>query len=166
MNHKIANVLLLVCIIIVSVGIGGSATYLYLARAQKQQVEEKDQKANEVKQDFDKKREKISLQEPKAGTVLNFGDTYTISWTVENFDGNVNLAIYNEAYGSGGLAYLVKNIPVSTGKYEWKTSSPLIPEPYSVGVLHTGEYTFMLQSTTDKSIYDNTETKLKIVVPE
>ena len=105
----------------------------------------------------------ITLQYPNGGETIEKGREYTITWGYSGTIPKVDISIYKASLGSGGVAYIAKNID-NTGSYLWNTIDPFV-EVYSLLTLVAGDdYTICVRSSSDHSIGDSSDSSFSVII--
>ena len=99
----------------------------------------------------------ITVLEPNLGGYWQIGKPHLIKWTSSGLgSSNVNIFINRKALGSGGSAYIARNIPNSSN-YAWDGKT-IIPLPYSMTTLSPGnDYLIIIQNADNVAINDTSD---------
>ncbi|MFO8145640.1 MAG: Ser-Thr-rich GPI-anchored membrane family protein, partial [Candidatus Syntrophosphaera sp.] len=61
----------------------------------------------------------LTLTAPNGGEEWDAGSTYAITWTSENLDGDVDIALMGGRHPGPGIYYIGQDIPVTDGTFDW-----------------------------------------------
>lgn len=61
----------------------------------------------------------LTLTSPNGGEEWEAGSTQSITWTSENLDGNLNIALMGGRHPGPGIYYISQDIPVTDGTFDW-----------------------------------------------
>jgi hypothetical protein len=105
----------------------------------------------------------ITITSPNGGEFVEKNSFHTIKWESTTNISNVDIFIQKKSLGSGGTAYIAKDI-ANTGSYVWDTRKLIVPSYSALNYLRTAsDYTMHVKSTHNSSRNDKSDSYFSVV---
>ncbi len=93
----------------------------------------------------------IVVTAPNGGEVIDLGSTFDITWTVDGWDGNINIELIRDGYDP---VLLVSNLPVTAGTFSWLVFNNLDI---------ASDYKILISNMDDDNPYDESDDYFSLV---